>query len=101
MSTSNDNVAKTYTAHRNAGELFARLRDLLGFGELSMSTWTWCHREPLRAIEYVWTFNAQGKRYGCSETLRLDELEHMQSCAEFAQHLSETWKEHHRCATGK
>lgn len=82
-----------------AGELFGRLRESLGFGELVMFTRTWGQSAPPRVMAYQWTFKAKGERYCCEESVPFEELEHLRSIESLASHLSDKWNHQHRRQT--
>lgn len=72
--------------YRIAGELFAYLRQELGFGELTMAT-----RKDI-SVSFRWEFNAKGKRWAQEQAVLLDELALLDSTEEFAKHLASEWK---------
>lgn len=90
-----------YTAYRAAGEVFGRLRESLGFGELVMFTRTWGESAPPRSVAFQWTFKAGDRRYCCEENVSFIELKHLRSVEAFAGRLSDKWKHEHRKTTAE
>lgn len=90
-----------YTAYRAAGEVFGRLRQALGFGELVMFTRTCGQSASPRAVSFQWAFKAADQRYCCEENVTMIELTNLRSLEAFANHLCDKWKNEHRKTTAK
>jgi hypothetical protein len=78
-------------SYRIAGELYGRLKQELGFGELVMLS----HNS---SIMFQWDFSAKGKRYRCQEAVSLMSLHHM-DIETLTTQISSGWKREHRNAT--
>ncbi len=79
-----------YEPYRLAGELFARLRQELGFGDLEL--FMRAQPDSRGAAVFQWRFNADVERYCCESEISLSELENLRSCEWFAADLAERWK---------
>ena len=79
-------TANDYEKYAAAGELFGRLRDCLGFGDLAMFS-----KSP-GVITYQWTFNGRSGLY-CQESSVTFEVLAAYSSRSLAFNISEQWKQ--------
>ena len=79
--------------YRTAGELFGRLRQSVGFGELVMIA-------EDRAVSFRWTFKSGNERYYCQWTSTDVELSHIEHIESFADDIASGWKAEHRTVEG-
>lgn len=90
------NRGDCYAAYRLAGELFGRLREALGFGELTMTTRTWGNAARPSAVAYQWCVSVKGSPFCYEIDVTFREFQLMKDGGSFAEHQSEKWKRHHR-----
>ena len=83
--------------YRQAGELYGRLIEALGFGRLTMSE----DRDRGHAVMiFAWTFNTKKGGYRCEHRVEIMELAMFQPSFEaYAERLSNKWKSEHRRVT--
>lgn len=75
--------------YRKAGELFALLRQELGFGDITLATL------DDHGVLFRWTFTAGGKRWMQQQGVSLNELADLDSIEDFAKCLASNWKRHY------
>jgi hypothetical protein len=80
--------SRCYAIHRAAGEMYGRLSDALGFGDLSM-------RSCDTGFVFRWVFNAKGQRH-TSEWAVLDFELSEEYIWTIAENVAESWKNEHR-----
>lgn len=83
---STGSASDAYASYRLAGELFGRLEDALGFGQLVMY-------KDATVFVFRWGFTAKGKSYGSQ--LFVDS-EEMLMVLNRAEEIARKWKDEHR-----
>ena len=83
---------KQLKAYRAAGELFGRLEEALGFGQLTM------HMDA-RVFVFSWGFNAKGKAYGSQLHIDKDDIVFGCDVADLATRTAKRWKADHKKLT--